>query len=124
MRQARGNWRDAGAGNNQIAQDYGISPSQHVKRAEIDRRLAAGEPKVLHFLDILSNSLKTNVGNASPARRARRLDLFRLGRGDSRNPFPKTPGPMLTIRLKPDGYSKVKTISRAPKIMSWRTENN
>ena len=27
MRQARGNWRDAGAGNNQIAQDYGISPS-------------------------------------------------------------------------------------------------
>ena len=45
-----------------------------------------------------------------------------LGEGDSRNPFPKTPGPMLTRRLKPDGYSKVKgrgkTISRARKIMS------
>ena len=45
-----------------------------------------------------------------------------LGEGDSRNPFPKTPGPMLTRRLKPDGYSKVKgrgkTISRARKILS------
>src|SRR6516165_6622369 len=45
-----------------------------------------------------------------------------LGEGDSRNPFPNTPGPMLTRRLKPDGYSKVKgrgkTISRARKILS------